>query len=153
MFLVLLCSALVIISLFSITLWFGPSFSQANMILSIDNMILPLFWPLSKGTILFYWLGAQSRWLVNSKSKIMKLRKIRIKSQLHYNVGARTQIPIFLIQSAGSNSTIIEAKQLHRRQSTRGIELEFSVCCPSSLPFFFPGQKNYRHTWAYWSVG
>ena len=82
-------------------------------------------------------------WIV--KSKITKLRKIRIKSQLHYNVGARTQIPIFLIQSAGSNSTIIEAKQLHRRQSSRGIELEFSVCCPSSLPIFLRPAKLPPH--------
>ena len=40
-----------------------------------------------------HWLGAQLRWLVNIKGKITKLRKMRVKSQLHCKVGARTQMP------------------------------------------------------------
>ena len=40
------------------------------------------------------WLGTKSRWLVNGKGKIIKLRKIKIKSQLHCKVGTRTQISL-----------------------------------------------------------
>ena len=51
---------------------------------------LPLFWPLT---------GVKPHWFVNSKEKNHKVKKIRAKSQLHFKVGARTQMPLFIYHS------------------------------------------------------
>ena len=94
MFLPLLCSAIVIIPSFSLTLWFCPSalaIHNSTWLCPYSTRFCPCFdcWVRAKSC----WLGAQLRWLVNSKGKSTKLRKTRVKTQLHCKVGSRTQMP------------------------------------------------------------